>query len=144
MDLILYEYKGPQLQTYIYIMILMILSTCWLVDIFDSGLTVKLFADDVKMYVIINDVNNSVLLQERLDALMHGETFGNCLFLYKNALFYILIGMTQALWCSVAFGSIGHGFESEDRLFSNHSASAFSKLRSLAKCSLDDSVHRLL
>jgi len=34
--------------------------------------------------------------------------------------------------CStLAFGSIGHGFESEHRLFSHHSASAFSKLRSL-------------
>jgi len=42
------------------------------------------------------------------------------------------------------FGSIGHGFESEHRLFSHHSASSFSKLRSLAKCSLDDSVRRLL
>jgi len=36
------------------------------VDIFGSGLTVKLFADDVKMY-----------------AIMHGQTFGNCLFHYK-------------------------------------------------------------
>jgi len=36
-----------------------------IVDIFGSGLTVKLFADDVK----INDVNDSVLLQEGLDAL---------------------------------------------------------------------------
>jgi len=53
----------------------------------------------------------------------------------------------EALWCSgsaLAFGSIGHGFESEHRLFSHLSASAFSKLRSLAKCSLDDSVRRLL
>jgi len=39
---------------------------------------------------------------------------------------------------------MGHGFESENRLFSHHGASAFSKLRSLAKCSLDDSVRRLL
>jgi len=30
------------------------------------------------------------------------------------------------------------------RLFSHHGASAFSKLRSLAKCSLDDSVRRRL
>jgi len=45
---------------------------------------------------------------------------------------------------TLAFGSIGHGFESEHSLFSHHSASAFSKLRSLAKCSLDDSVRRLL
>jgi len=43
-----------------------------------------------------------------------------------------------------AFGTIGHGFESEHRLFSHHIASAFSKLRSLAKCSLDDLVQRLL
>jgi len=41
---------------------------------------------------------------------------------------------------TLAFGSIGHGFESEHRLFSHHGASAFSKLRSLAKCSLDYSV----
>jgi len=31
-----------------------------------------------------------------------------------------------------AFGSIGRGFESEHRIFSHHSASCFSKLRSLA------------
>jgi len=43
-----------------------------------------------------------------------------------------------------AFGSIGRGFESEHRLFSHHGASAFSKLRSLSKCSMDDSVRRLL
>jgi len=38
-----------------------------------------------------------------------------------------------ALWCSstLAFGSMGHGFGSECRLFSHHDASAFSKLRSL-------------
>jgi len=45
---------------------------------------------------------------------------------------------------TLAFGSIGHGFESKHRLFSHHGASAFSKLRTLAKCSLDDSVRRLL
>jgi len=45
---------------------------------------------------------------------------------------------------TLAFGSIGHGFQSEHRSFSHHSASAFSKLRSLAKCSLHDSVRRLL
>jgi len=32
---------------------------------------------------------------------------------------------------TLAFGSIGHGFESEHSLFSYHSVSAFSKLRSL-------------
>jgi len=47
-----------------------------IVDIFGSGLTGKLFADDVKMYAIINDVND--LMQ-----FMHGQTFGNCLFHYK-------------------------------------------------------------
>jgi len=45
---------------------------------------------------------------------------------------------------TLAFGSIGHGFESEHRLFSHHVAAALSTLRSLAKCSLDDSVSRLL
>jgi len=49
------------------------------------------------------------------------------------------------LWCSTrAFGSIGHGFESEHRLFSHHGASAYRKLKALALCSLDDSVWSLL
>jgi len=68
-----------------------------IVDIFGSGLNVKLFADDVKMYAIINDVNDSVLLQEGLNHFMHDQTFGNCLFLYKNALFYILVGITLSI-----------------------------------------------
>jgi len=50
---------------------------------------------------------------------------------------------------TLAFGSIGHrsishGLKSAHRLFSHHSASAFSTLRSLAKCSLNNSVRRLL
>jgi len=45
---------------------------------------------------------------------------------------------------TLAFGSIRHGFESEHRLISNHIAQALSKLRLLPKCSLDDSVRRLL
>jgi len=45
---------------------------------------------------------------------------------------------------TLAFVSIGHGFESEHHLFSHHSASAFSKLKSLAKCLLDYSVRRLM
>jgi len=44
---------------------------------------------------------------------------------------------------TLAFGSTGHGFESENRLFSYHIASAFRNLRSLSKCSLD-SVRRLI
>jgi len=39
------------------------------VDIFGSGLTVKLFADDVNIYAIINDVNDSAQLQKGLDSL---------------------------------------------------------------------------
>jgi len=42
--------------------VLFLLSIYDVVDIFDSGLTVKLFADDVN--AIINDVNDSVLLQD--------------------------------------------------------------------------------
>jgi len=44
---------------------------------------------------------------------------------------------------TLAFGSTGHGFESENRLFSYHIAWAFRNLRSLSKCSLD-SVRRLI
>jgi len=54
--------------------------------------------------------------------------------------------MSRVGRCGVVDSTLafGHGFESEHRLFSYHGASAFSKLRSLAKCSLDDSVRRLL
>jgi len=54
------------------------------------------------------------------------------------------LGHSGVVGSTLAFGFISHGFESEHRLFSHHSASAFSKLRSPAKCSLDDSVRRLL
>jgi len=54
------------------------------------------------------------------------------------------LGRCGVVGSTLAFGSIGHGFESGYGLFSHHGKSAFSKLRSLAKCSLDDSVRRLL
>jgi len=54
------------------------------------------------------------------------------------------VGRCGVVDSTLAFGSVGHGFESEYRLFSHHGASAFGKLRSLAKCSRDDSVRRLL
>ena len=40
-----------------------------LVDLFGPGLTVKMFADDVKIYAIINDVHDTVAFQAGLDAL---------------------------------------------------------------------------
>jgi len=54
------------------------------------------------------------------------------------------LGRRGVVGNTLAFGSIGHGFEFEHRLFSHHGASSSSKLTSLAKCSLDDSVRRLL
>jgi len=58
-----------------------------------------------------------------------------------HALHYTRDGNILFVWrCGVAHSPSGHGFESEHRLFSHHTASAFSKLRSLPKCSLDDSV----
>jgi len=54
------------------------------------------------------------------------------------------VGRCGVVGSTLAFGSIGNGFESEHRLFSHHGASPFSKLRSLVKCSMDDSVRRLL
>jgi len=54
------------------------------------------------------------------------------------------MGRCGVVGSTLAFGSIGNGFEYEHRLFSHHGTSAFSKLRSLAKCSLHDSVRRLL
>jgi len=56
----------------------------------------------------------------------------------------MFVGGRGVVDSTLASGSIGHGFQSEHRLFSHHGASAFSKLRSLAKFSLDDSVRRLL
>ena len=40
-----------------------------IVEEFGDFLTVKLFADDVKMYVVMDDVNKSLLLQSGLDKL---------------------------------------------------------------------------
>jgi len=56
----------------------------------------------------------------------------------------VLVGRCGVVGSTLAFGFIGHGFESEHRIFSHHGASACSKLRSLSKCSLDDSVRQLL
>jgi len=42
------------------------------------------------------------------------------------------VGRCGVVGSALAFGSIGRGFESENRIFSYHRASAFSKLRSLA------------
>jgi len=55
-----------------------------IVDIFGSGLTGKFFADDVKIYAIINYVIDSVLLQEGSDALYTWSyLWQHCPFLYK-------------------------------------------------------------
>jgi len=45
---------------------------------------------------------------------------------------YFIMGCCGAVGSTLAFESIGHGFESELSLFSHHDVSAFSKLRSLA------------
>lgn len=42
-----------------------------IVHMFGDGVTVKLFADDVKIYVTINDVNDKCKLQNGLDALLN-------------------------------------------------------------------------
>jgi len=68
----------------------------------------------------------------------------SCIDCKFDASLVVLVGYCGVVGSTLAFGSIGHGFESEHRIFSQQGASAFSKLRSLAKCSLDDSVRRLL
>ena len=40
-------------------------------QLFDTKITVKLFADDVKMYIIVNDISDSVTLQKGLDNLVN-------------------------------------------------------------------------
>jgi len=45
-----------------------------LVDLFGPGLSVKLFADDVKIYAVINDINDVLLFQSGLDALIVWST----------------------------------------------------------------------
>lgn len=42
------------------------------------------------------------------------------------------VGRCGVVGSTLAFGSTGRGFDPEHRYFSHHSASAFSKLRSLA------------
>jgi len=49
---------------------------------------------------------------------------------------FLFVRRCGVMGSTLAFGSVDHGFESEHRSFSHHGASAFSKLRSLAKCSL--------
>jgi len=49
-----------------------------IVDIFGSGLTINLFADDVKMYAIINNVNDSVLLHEGLVNYVYSTLNSEC------------------------------------------------------------------
>jgi len=61
-----------------------------------------------------------------------------------KVIFHSIMRRCGVVGSTLAFGSIGHGFESEHRLFTYNIASAFSKLRSLAKCLLGDSVRRLL
>jgi len=68
-----------------------------IVDIFGSGLTVKLFADDEKIFAIINNVDDSVLLQERLDALYAWSDLWQLPLSLQNALFYILVGLTLTI-----------------------------------------------
>jgi len=61
-----------------------------IVDIFGSGLIVKSLADDVKMYAIINYVNDSVLLQEGLDALYaRSDLWQLPLLLHKCTIFHL-------------------------------------------------------
>jgi len=62
---------------------------------------------------------------------LYRVTFADLRFVNKLS---VQMNTAGALWCS---GSKGRGFESEHRLFSHYSASAFSKLRSLTLCSLD-------
>jgi len=64
-----------------------------IVDVFGSGLTVQLFADDA----IINDVNDSVLLQEGLDALNAWSDLWQLPLSLQNALFYILVEITLTI-----------------------------------------------
>ena len=46
-----------------------------IVDIFGSALTVELFADDVKIYTVINDTNDAILLQDGLNDLNDWSDF---------------------------------------------------------------------
>jgi len=69
-----------------------------IVGIFGSGLTVKLFADDVKKMMPLSMMSMTMFFCKKdLMHFMHGQTFGNWLFHYKNALFYILVGKTLTI-----------------------------------------------
>jgi len=68
-----------------------------IVDIFGSSLTVKLFADDVKIYAIINDFNDSVLLQEGLDELYAWSDLWQLPLSLQKCTIYILVGITLTI-----------------------------------------------
>jgi len=76
------------------------------------------------------------------DGLYDGRSFGRYVYV-RECVIDGYTGRCGVVGSTLAYGSIVHGFESEHRLFSHHGASDFIKLRSLTKCSLDDSVHRL-
>ena len=61
-----------------------------LVDVFGNFLSVKLFADDVKVYVIIDDDAKVDVLQHGLDMLKSGPVCGSWIYLFISVLFYTL------------------------------------------------------
>lgn len=60
-----------------------------IVDLFGNGLCVKLFADDLKIYAVINDIVDVNLLQAGLDALNVWSDDWQLPISIKNVLFYI-------------------------------------------------------
>ena len=64
------------------------------------------------------------------------KAFRENYFSFESTFLVVSVGRWGVVGSTLAFGSTGRGIDSELRYFAHHSASAFSKLRSLASCPL--------
>jgi len=70
---------------------------------FDQRITLKLFADDVKIYVVINDLDDCILLQRGLDRIVHwADTWQLSISITKSAVIHF--GNNNKLAYSYAIG----------------------------------------
>jgi len=107
-----------------------------------NGVFTKFYADDLKLYTSLISNDDSHNLQDVLSNLLVWSKDWQLEVNVSKSHVLHLVGRCGIVGSTLAFGFIV--FESEHRLFSHHGASALIKLMSLAKCSLDDSVRRLL
>ena len=67
-----------------------------LTDIFTDAVTVKLYADDVKIYPSVNEKVIGQELQQNLNKLKNGQVIGSYRFHILNVVFSIHVNMREA------------------------------------------------